>query len=486
MSLLDTQEWEKKIFTGQWVEGNGAPSQVLEPATGQTLGHIGIATPADIDEACAHANAVQKDWEKTPFDQRAAILRKAGQLFGEHAEEIRTWLIREAGSVAGKAAFESHASAAECFEAAALPSHPSGEVLPSAGDRLSISRRVPAGVVGVISPFNFPLLLAIRAVAPALALGNSVVLKPDARTSVCGGVVLAAIFEAAGLPQGVLQVLPGGADAGAALVANRHTRVIAFTGSTAAGRKVGEAAATHLKRAHLELGGNNAIIVLPDADVDAAASAGAWGSFFHQGQICMTSGRHIVHESIADEYVAKLAEKARNLPVGNPHTDEVAVGPIIDAKQRDNIHRLVTESVAAGATVVAGGTYEELFYAPTVLDNVRRDTPAFCNEVFGPVAPVLRYRTIEEAIEIARDTEYGLSLSVMGADAMAAWAVAKQIPSGLVHINDQTVADQAHIPFGGVGASGNGGRVGGAAANIEAFTETQWVTIQGPIQRYPF
>ena len=486
MPLLDNDFWDGKVFTGGWTAGGGTPSAVTEPATGKVLGHVGSATPADVEAACARAAAAQAEWERTPFEQRAAVLRRAGRLFEEHADEIRTWIVREAGSIGPKADLEVRTAATECYEAAALPSHPSGDLLPSADGRLSFSRRVAAGVVGVIAPFNFPVILSIRAVAPALALGNSVVLKPDTRTAVCGGLALAAVFEAAGAPEGVFQVLPGGADAGSALVADKHTRVIAFTGSTGAGRKVAEAAATHLKRAHLELGGNNALIVLPGADVSQAVSAAAWGAFLHQGQICMAAGRHLVHESIADEYVAALAEKARNLPVGDPHTAEVALGPIIDAKQRDSIHRLVTGSVDAGATVVAGGSYDELFYQPTVLDGVRRDTPAFCEEIFGPVAPVLRYSTIDEAVEIASDTEYGLSLSVLGADAMQAWDVAQRIPSGLVHINDQTVADQPHIPFGGVRHSGNGGRIGSAAANIESFTETQWVTMQGPIQQYPF
>ncbi|GAA2784950.1 aldehyde dehydrogenase family protein [Saccharopolyspora taberi] len=486
MSLFGNEVWDKKVFTGAWTAASGTPAEVVEPATGDVLGHVGSATADDVDAACAKAAAAQSDWERTPFEERAAILRRAGRIFEEHAEEIRTWIVREAGSIGPKAELEARTAATECFEAAALPSHASGELLPSADGRLSFSRRVAAGVVGVIAPFNFPMILSIRAVAPALALGNSVVLKPDTRTAVCGGVALAAVFEAAGVPEGVFQMLPGGADAGAALVANRHTRVIAFTGSTAAGRKVAEAAATHLKRAHLELGGNNALIVLPGANVAAAVSAAAWGAFLHQGQICMAAGRHLVHESIADDYVAALAEKARNLPVGDPHTADVALGPIIDAKQRDNIHRLVTESVESGAVVAAGGDYDGLFYRPTVLDGVRRATPAFREEIFGPVAPVLRYRTVDEAVEIAADTEYGLSLSVLGADAMQAWEVAKRIPSGLVHINDQTVADHPHIPFGGVKHSGNGGRIGTAAANIESFTETQWVTIQGPVQQYPF
>jgi benzaldehyde dehydrogenase (NAD) len=487
MSLMNPAIWQGKIFTGSWEFGTATDVRITEPATGNALGTLGVGSPSDIDQACKTAAAAQQAWADTPFEDRAAVLRRAAALFEEHEEEIRTWIIRESGSISPKAQLETRHAALESYEAASLPSRALGDLLPAADPaRISFSRRTPVGVVGVIAPFNFPLLLAIRAVAPALALGNAVVLKPDTRTAVSGGVAIARVFEEAGLPAGVLQMIPGDADAGAALVANNAVRVVAFTGSTAAGRHVGAAAAKHLKRAHLELGGNSAIIVLEDADIDLAASAGAWGSFLHQGQICMTAGRHIVHESIADEYVAKLAEKARNLPVGNPATSEVALGPIIDNRQLENIHRLVTDSVASGATLVAGGEFDGLYYQPTVLDNVRPDTPAYSQEVFGPVAPVIRFRSIEEAIDLAKDTEYGLSLSVMSGNAMNAWNVARQIPSGLVHINDQTVADEAHIPFGGVGNSGNGSRIGGAEANIESFTDIQWVTIQQESARYPF
>lgn len=487
MSLMNPATWQGKIFTGSWEFGAAADVRITEPATGETLGTLGVGSAADIDQACKTAAAAQQAWADTPFEDRAAILRRAAALFEQHEEEIRTWIIRESGSIPPKAQLETRHAALESYEAASLPSRPQGDLLPAADpSRISFSRRTPVGVVGVIAPFNFPLLLAIRAVAPALALGNAVVLKPDTRTAVGGGVAIARIFEEAGLPAGVLQMIPGDAEAGAALVANDAIRVVAFTGSTAAGRHVGAAAAKHLKRAHLELGGNSAIIVLEDADIDLAASAGAWGSFLHQGQICMAAGRHIVHESVADEYVAKLAEKARNLPVGNPATEQVALGPIIDERQLENIHRLVTASVASGATLVAGGEFDGLYYRPTVLDNVRSDTPAYSQEVFGPVAPVIRFSTIEEAIDLAKDTDYGLSLSVMGRDAMNAWNVARQIPSGLVHINDQTVADEAHIPFGGVGNSGNGSRIGGAEANIESFTDIQWVTLQQETSRYPF
>ena len=242
----------------------------------------------------------------------------------------------------------------EIFEAATLPSRPYGELLPSEQPRLSFAERIPAGVVGVIAPFNFPQILAIRSVAPALALGNAVVLKPDPRTAVCGGVVLARVFEEAGLPEGLLHVLPGGPDAGEAVVTEPLVRIVSFTGSTAAGRRVGELAGRLLKRVHLELGGNSAMIVLDDVDLDKAVSAGAWGSFLHQGQICMTTGRHLVHQAIYDEYVTRLADKAAHLPVGNPASGQVALGPVIDVRQRDKIHDLVTGSVDAGARLAAG------------------------------------------------------------------------------------------------------------------------------------
>ncbi|MEU6998443.1 benzaldehyde dehydrogenase [Nonomuraea sp. NPDC046570] len=485
MTLLDPKIWSGSLFTGGWTEALGHRA-VTEPATGAELGRAGIATPAEMAAACARAAAAQRAWAEISFEERAAVLRRAGALFERHANEIQDWLIREAGSIRGKAGFETHVAAQECFEAAALASHPLGEILPTAKKRLSLARRVPAGVVGVIAPFNAPLILGIRSVAPALALGNAVVLKPDPRTAVCAGVAIARVLEEAGLPRDVLHVLPGWVDAGEALVADPHVRVISFTGSTAAGRRVGEATARHLKRAHLELGGNSALIVLDDADLDRAVSAAAWGSFFHQGQICMTTGRHLVHRDLAEEYVERLAAKADAMPVGDPYTQDVALGPIIDAGQRDKIHALVTATVSGGARLAAGGTYEELFYRPTVLAGVGRDSPAYAAEVFGPVAPVLPFATLDEAAALAADSAYGLSLGILTGDAMKGLDLAERIPTGIVHINDQTVDDEAVAPFGGVGASGTGSRFGGAAANVEAFTETRWITVQGPIEPYPF
>jgi len=225
--------------------------------------------------------------------------------------------------------------------------------------------------------------------------------------------------------------------------------------------------------------------VLDDVDVEAASSVGAWGSFAHQGQVCMAAGRHLVQAGVADSYVSALATRADKLPVGDPTSGQVALGPVIDAGQRDKIHGLVTSSVAAGARLAAGGTYEDLFYRPTVLADVPLDSAAYTEEIFGPVAPVVTFDSIDDAIRLAKDTPYGLSLGILTSDVMRGLEIAEQIPSGLIHINDQTINDEANIPFGGVGDSGTGGRVGGAKANLEAFTDTQWVTVRGSLPQYP-
>ncbi|MGO2110233.1 MAG: aldehyde dehydrogenase family protein [Pseudoclavibacter sp.] len=484
-ALLDADAWGRKIYIDGWRDGRGGVTDTTEPATGESLGSIGLATPDDAREAAQVAAAAQVEWAARKPEERAAVLRKAGLLWEQHAEEITTWIMRETGAVPPKAGLEVHIAANECYEASALPTHPQGEILATNEDRWSFARRRPIGVVGVIAPFNFPLILSIRAVAPALALGNAVLLKPDPRTTVAGGVTIARILEEAGLPKGLFALLPGGADVGTAILEAPEVGTLAFTGSTAAGRAIGETAARLLKPVHLELGGNNAMIVLPGADLDAAASAAAFGSFFHQGQICMTTGRHLVHESLHDEYVAKLAEKARNLPLGNPATEQVALGPIIDERQRDRVLGLIEESRQQGATVVAGGTADGLFVKPTVLTGLDDDTSAWRNEIFGPVAPVRSFSTLDEAVRIVNSSEYGLSVSILG-EVGEAMKLADRISSGKIHINEQTVSDEANAPFGGTKDSGNGTRIGGAAANIESFTETQWLTMRPEIAPYPF
>ena len=418
----------------------------MEPATGNVLGRVGSATPADVRKAGERASQAQREWAALPYTERAGVLRRAAQLFEQHQDEIENWLMRESGAIRPFAALQVSSAVGECYDAAALAAAPYGEMLRTEQQRLSFARRLPVGVVGVIAPFNVPIVLSMRAVAPALALGNAVILKPDPRTAVSGGVLLARVFEEAGLPAGVLHVLTGGADVGAAVVADPRIPVIAFTGSTRAGRAINVAAAQHLKRVHLELGGNSALVVMDDVDLDKAVSVGAFGSFVHAGQICMASSRHLVHAAIADDYAALLAERTDALPVGDPVGENVALGPIIDAGQRDNIHRIVTDSVDAGAKIAAGGTFDGLFYRPTVLADVPVTARAYAEEIFGPVAPVVAFRDLDEAARLAAGTEYGLSLGILTRDVMKGLALAERIPSGLVHVNDQTVNDEVGHP----------------------------------------
>jgi benzaldehyde dehydrogenase (NAD) len=485
MTLLETADWSGNIYTGSWQPGGGGSAPVVEPATGDLLGEYGLASVADVQAAAARAATAQREWAaRGPFE-RAQILRTAAEVFQKNADEIIAWTVREGGATFPKAAFELGTAVAECVEAAALATAPYGQLLQSPLPRLSVERRVPVGLVTVISPFNFPLELSMRSIAPALALGNAVLLKPDPRTTVCGGFLLARVFEEAGLPAGLLQVLPGGAEVGGALIDQPGVRVVSFTGSTPAGRAIAARAAQTLTRTHLELGGNSAFVVLADANVAAAASCGAFGNWMHSGQVCMAVGRHLVHESIYDDYVALLAAKAEAIPVGDGFRDNVALGPLIDQKQLDHCKDLVDRSIAAGARLVAGGTSEGLFYRPTVLADCDETTPAYNEEVFGPVASVRKFSDIEEVIGLANDTDFGLSLGIITNDFAAAFRIADQVRVGHVHINDQTINDDPNSPFGGVGSSG-WSRIGGATANLDGFTETQWITIRSTPATYPF
>jgi benzaldehyde dehydrogenase (NAD) len=484
--LLDDLDWQGTIYSHGWTTSSGGVLESVEPATGEVLARVGLATAADIDAAAAAAKRAQPAWAALPGPERAAVLRRAAHILEENRAEFETWLVREGGAIPAKAAFETGLVLSELWEAAAMPTQPWGHLLPSSeAGRQSVAKRVPLGVVGVISPWNFPVLLCIRAVAPALALGNAVVLKPDVHTAVSGGVLVARLFELAGLPGGLLHVLAGDAEPGAALAENADVAMVSFTGSTAVGRLVGQAAGRTLKRVSLELGGNNALIVLDDADLEAASSAGAWGAFVHQGQVCLTAGRHIVLESVAEEYIERLSKRAESLRVGNPHTEEVALGPLINSRQLDNVDRIVSATVADGAVVRAGGTHDQLFYRPTVLTNVTPGMAAFREEIFGPVAPVIVASDVDEAVQLANDTDYGLAAAIQTGSMQRGLEVAGRLRTGIVHVNDQTVNNDAYAPFGGTGASGNGSRFG-SQSSWDEFTQWQWVTARPQANTFPF
>ncbi|MDT9633611.1 aldehyde dehydrogenase family protein [Pseudomonas sp. JV449] len=473
------------LFNGDWIPASGSVIPVIEPATGEPLMRCAMANPADIAVACRSAALAQPAWAALGPRERAEVFRKAADLAQQSFAELALYVARETGGALFKGEHEVREAIVLLHQAAGLLSQPHGLVLPSAAGRLSYARRQPHGVVGVISPFNFPLVLSLRSVAPALAAGNAVVLKPDPQTPVSGGFLIARLFEEAGLPKGLLQVLPGAAPAGEALCRDPNVQMIAFTGSTAAGRKVAEVAGRHLKKVALELGGKNPLIILEDADLDLAASNAAWGAWLHQGQICMATGLILAHESIAERLTRKLVDKARALTVGNAARGEAALGPLINQRQLQRVHEIVSDSLQAGARLEAGGEYDQLFYQPTVLSGVRPGMRAFEDEIFGPVATVVSFATDDEAIELANRTEYGLSAAIISPSVGRAMAIGERLDCGLLHINDQTVADECINPFGGRGASGNGGSVGGPA-DWDEYSQWQWVTVKNTPPAYPF
>ncbi|UKD57941.1 aldehyde dehydrogenase family protein [Amycolatopsis sp. FU40] len=478
MGLLDDRgRWSGRVFTGEWTR-TGAAAASTEPATGDELGQVGTATADDLARSASAAAEHGPDWAHADYRERARVLRRAAALFEQHRGEIAGWLTREAGKTAAAVEFELDLTLDELHEAASLASAPWGTLLPTTQEgRTSIARRVPFGVVAVIAPWNFPLVLAMRSVAPALATGNAVLLKPASDTAICCGVVVARLFEEAGLPPGVLHMLPGkGSELGTAVADDPHIAMISFTGSTPVGRELAEAAAGGFKKFVSELGGNNAFVVLDDVDVPAAAAAGSFGSFVHQGQVCMAVGRHLVSEKIADAYVEELARLADGLRVGDPRAD-VDLGPVINSGQADHIEDVVKRSVDAGAEVVAGGDRDGLFFRPTVLAGVSPDMPAFAEEIFGPVAVVTTFADDDEAVRLANATPYGLVAGVHSGSSAHARAVGDRLHAGMIHVNDQTVNDETLAPFGGIGDSGGSSRFG-SFVNLDEFTRWQWVTVR--------
>jgi benzaldehyde dehydrogenase (NAD) len=473
-------------FLETWEPGTGQAIEDREPATGGLIVTVRGSTPEDVARAAAAAKEAQPAWAATSYLERARILRRAAEIYEANRDEFGIWTQRETGASHSKMHHESTFAYQEILNAATLPSQPYGSLMPSAvKGRLSMVRRVPVGVIGAITPWNSPSVLGMRVVAPALALGNAVVLKPDPQTPVVGGAMFAAVFREAGLPEGLLQVVVGGADVGEALVTDPNIPVVSFTGSTAVGRRVGQLAGGMLKKVSLELGGNNAFIVLDDADLDAATAAGAFSAFQFQGQVCFAAGRHLVDRRIADAYVDALTSKAKRIRLGDPYREDVQLGPIVNEKQLARVDDIVQRSITGGARLAEGGTHEGLFYRPTVLTEVTTDLPAWTDEIFGPVAPITTFDSDDEALALANGSAYGLVASIYTRSLSRGLAFADRIRTGMVHINDGTLNDEAIIPFGGMGDSGNGSRYGGEAS-LDTLTEWQWVTVRDEPPAFPF
>ncbi|MFE6285162.1 aldehyde dehydrogenase family protein [Streptomyces sp. NPDC057877] len=457
-----------------------------EITTGEELGTVELATPDLVASAARRAAAAAPGWSATPADQRAALVERAADLLVERTGAAQDLLVREGGAIPGKAFYEVLLAAEELRHGARLArEYADPSVTASEPDRTASVSRVPLGVVGVIVPWNFPLLLAARSLGPALALGNTVVLKPDPHTPLSGGTLFAEAFDRAGLPPGVLEIVHGDAETGSALVQAPDVAMVSFTGSTAVGREIGAQCGRLLKRAVLELGGQNAFVVLDDVDVERAASAGAWGSFLHQGQICMSARRHLVQRAVADDYTRALARHAAALRIGDPHREDAQIGPIIDRRQLTTIANAVEQAVAQGARLVTGGRPLGAYYPPTVLADVTEQMDIFHTEVFGPVATVTAVADDTDAVRLANTSDHGLTAAVYTADPARGAAIARQLRCGVAHIGDQTVVQDAVLPFGGIGASGNGHGFGGPAA-LEAFTRWRTLTTSSPPRGYPF
>jgi benzaldehyde dehydrogenase (NAD) len=485
---LESRPWAGKIFVdGEFRDAEGAAAvPVIDKGRNEELTRAGVASPSDLESAVSSARAAQPGWAAEPYDVRAGLLRDVAQQVAERGDEIAELIVRETGCIRGKADYEVGAGTNELWEAAALTSRATAEVVPSHNPgKLSMVQRVPMGVVAAITPWNFPFVLGMRVIAPALALGNTVVVKPAPQTPITGALLIAEMFAEAGAPPGILQVVAGGDEIGEHLVAHPSVRMVHFTGSSEVGREIAKVAGGQLKRVSLELGGNNALVVLDDADLETATMIGAWSAFHYQGQTCITASRHIVAESLFDRYVERLAERARAITVGDPAAEEVGLGPMISEEQRDRGHDILQRSVAQGARVVEGGTHDGLFYRPTVVVDVTPDMPVWQEEVFAPVAPVMAVASDEEALELTNATDYGLVNAVLSGSTDRGLAFAERVESGMVHVNDSTCLDEAHVPFGGMGASGLGGRSGGEA-NLEEFTERRWIGIQRTAVEYPY
>ncbi|MFI8926844.1 aldehyde dehydrogenase family protein [Streptomyces sp. NPDC053474] len=476
-----------QYIDGEWKAGSGSWDIIdFNPYDGEKLASITVATADEIDQAYRAAQRAQESWGATNPYTRRAVFERALRIVEEREAEITEAIVAELGGTLVKAGFELHLAKEFLREAVHLALAPQGRILPSPDDtKENRLYRVPVGVVGVISPFNFPFLLSLKSVAPAIALGNAVVLKPHQNAPVLGGSLVAKIFEEAGLPPGVLNVvITDIAEIGDALLEHPVPGVISFTGSDAVGRHVATVCAQTFKRCILELGGNSALIVLDDADVDYAVDAAVFSRFVHQGQVCMAANRILVDRSLRDEFTEKFVAKVKTLKVGDPADPSTHIGPLINSSQAEGVSSLVAQTVQAGATALLHGATDGNLVSPSVLTDLPDDSPVLRQEIFGPVALILPFDGEEEAVRIANETPYGLSGAIHTGDTERGVRVARRIRTGMIHINDGTVHDEPIVPFGGEKHSGVG-RLNGEST-VEAFTALKWISVQHGRSRFPF
>ncbi|CAJ0776847.1 Vanillin dehydrogenase [Ralstonia condita] len=486
---LDTAQTIPMLINGERVQAaNGQVFERRNPLDCTVATRAPAATVDDARRAVDAAAAAFPAWAAMGPSERRALLMRAAQALEAKGDAFAEAMAAETGASALWAGFNVHLAASGLQEAAAMVTQIAGEVIPSdVPGSLAMGVRQPAGVVLGIAPWNAPVILAVRAIALPLACGNTVVLKGSEVSPATHGLIIEALQEA-GLPSGVVNFVTNApADAGAvveAMIAHPAVRRVNFTGSTRVGRIIAQTCATYLKPAVLELGGKAPLLVLADADIDAAVAGAAFGAFANSGQICMSTERIIVDASIADAFVAKLAAKAASLPLGDPRKGPAVLGSVVDMSTVERCNHLIDDALAKGATLVCGGKATSTLMPATLLDHVTPDMLIYSEESFGPVKGIVRVSGDDAAVACANDNAYGLSSAVFSRDVARAMNVARRIESGICHINGPTVHDEAQMPFGGVKASGFG-RFGGRAGVAE-FTELRWLTVQTSPRHYPF
>ncbi|MBS0123792.1 aldehyde dehydrogenase family protein [Thetidibacter halocola] len=479
------------VIKGLYIGGNWVPAartfEDLNPSDNSLYARIPDGSRSDMRRAIEAAQAAFPDWSQRPFHDRAHALLKIADTWERNRDRFVAAAVQEGGGWFGKGMFEAGYVAEVFRSAAALCYQNIGEVLPSEHGKFMTATRWPLGVVSVISPWNMPGILTARGFAAALAVGNTVVLKPSEDTPYAGGLYFAEILEEAGIPPGVFNVVTCSRESvgevGDEMIENPRVKAISFTGSTAVGRHIAAKAGAHLKKACVELGGKDSMIVLEDADLDAAARAANFGSFMHQGQVCMSTEKLLVHEAVYDAFMQKFLARARKLKTGHTRDKDNVIGPLVNTRQALRVKALIDDAVAKGARVELGGNAWENFVEPTVLTNVDSSMDIWHDETFGPVVIVVPFRTDEEAIALNNDTEYGLTAAVWTKDEPRALRMAGRLETGICHVNCQNINDEPHVPFGGVKASGVG-RYGGRWS-LDAFTELRWITLDRGGRHFP-
>jgi aldehyde dehydrogenase (NAD+) len=471
---------------GQWVPA-ARTFDDLNPSDNSLYARVPDGSAKDMERAIEAAQTAFPEWSNRSFKDRAKALLKVAEVWERRKDDFINAVMYEGGGWYGKGVFEA-GFVAEIFRTSASLCYQSvGEVLPSEHGKVSMATRWPLGVVGVISPWNMPGILTSRGYAAALAAGNCVVLKPSEDTPYSGGLYHAEILEEAGIPPGVFNVVTCSRDSvaevGDTLIEHPLVKGISFTGSTAVGRHIAAKCGAHLKKCCVELGGKDSMIVLEDADLDRAAEAANFGCFMHQGQVCMSTEKLLVHESVYDAFMQKFLARAGKLRTGHVNDKGNTIGPMVNTRQAHRVKALIDDAVTRGARVDLGGKAWDNFVEPTVLSNISTEMDIWHDETFGPVVMVCPFRTEEEAVALNNDTEYGLTAAIWTADEARALRMAERLETGMVHINDQNINDEPQVPFGGVKASGVG-RYGGRWS-LDAFTELRWITLERGGRHYP-